>query len=156
MVDSIIIQGGSLVVTAIVTILILVYLFKPKNFYRKYVDIKEVPLNVDNALKDVIKRQIMKTLKREKKYLTAIAKEVDHSVAKTKYHLHELEKLGLIASLKLTREKFFLLTERGKVCLNAIYIYYPKNNFEKIVNKMKSPNLKWKEKPIQKTELYVS
>ena len=74
-------------------------------------------------------------MKSEKKYLTLIAKEINESVAKTKYHLQEMEKLGIIASMKLTREKFFLLTDRGLMCLKALYVYYPKNNLEKIMNR---------------------
>jgi predicted transcriptional regulator len=126
----------------------LLFLFKSKNFSHKYVDIKEAPLHINNALKDKTKRDIIRSLQREKKYLTLIAKEAQNSVAKTKYHLHELEKLGIIASMKLTREKFFLLTDRGRMCLRAISFYYPKNNFEKLVNTMKYGQLKWKDKKV--------
>jgi len=123
----------------------LLFLFKPKDFSKKYVDIKEVPLHINNALKDKTKRDIIRSLSREKKYLTLIAKETQESVAKTKYHLHELEKLGIIASMKLTREKFFLLTDRGKMCLKAIYLYYPRKNFEKFISNLRYGELKWKE-----------
>jgi predicted transcriptional regulator len=124
---------------------VVIYLFRTKDFSTKYVDIKEAPLHLNNALKDETKRDIIISLRKEKKYLTLIAKETNDSVAKTKYHLHELEKLGIIASMKLTREKFFLLTERGKMCLTAIRLYYPKNNFEKIMNRLKYGQLVWKE-----------
>jgi len=137
----------TLVVTDVILALsVIVYLFKPKKFSERYVDVKEAPLHINNALKDKTKRDIIRSLRREKKYLTLIAKEIEDSVAKTKYHLYELEKLGIIASMKLTREKFFLLTERGKLCLRAIHIYYPKNNFEKIVSSLKFGHLEWKEK----------
>jgi len=124
---------------------ILSYLFKPKHFSEKYVDVKEAPLHINNALKDKTKRDIIRSLRKEKKYLTLIAKEINNSVAKTMYHLQELEKLDIIASMKLTREKFFLLTDRGMMCLKALYIYYPKNNFEKIFNRLKYGQLNWKE-----------
>lgn len=122
------------------------YLFRRKHFSEKYVDVKEAPLDINNALKDKTKRDIIRSLRKEKKYLTLIANEINSSVAKTMYHLKELEKLGIIASMKLTREKFFLLTDRGMMCLKALYIYYPKNNFEKIFNRLKYGKLNWKEK----------
>lgn len=124
------------------------FLFKSKQFSRRYVDVKEAPLHINNTLKDETKKQIMRSLKREKKYLTLIAKEIGESVAKTKYHLQELEKVGIIGSMKLTREKFFLLTTKGEWCLKAIYIYYPKNNFEKIINSLKIGQLKWDKKMV--------
>ncbi|MFH1473420.1 MAG: winged helix-turn-helix domain-containing protein [Candidatus Aenigmatarchaeota archaeon] len=121
------------------------YLFRRKHFSKKYVDIKEAPLQINNVLKDEIKRDIIRNLRKEKKYLTLIAKETNNSVAKTMYHLKELEKVDIIASMKLTREKFFLLTDRGMMCLKALYIYYPKNNFERIFNRLKYGQLNWKE-----------
>jgi len=111
----------------------------------KYTDVKEAPLHINNALKDETKRKIIRSLKNEKKYLTVIAKEVGESVAKAKYHLAELERLGLVSAMQLTREKFFMLTEKGKWCLKAIDVYYPENNFRKLFYKIKRPNLKWKE-----------
>lgn len=124
---------------------VMTYLFKRKRFSKKYVDIKEAPLQINNVLKDETKRDIIRSLRKEKKYLTLIAKETNSSVAKTMYHLKELEKVDIIASMKLTREKFFLLTDRGMMCLKALYIYYPKNNFEKIFNRLKYGQLNWKE-----------
>jgi hypothetical protein len=135
----------------VAAISVVIYLFRSKDFSTKYVDIKEAPLHLNNALKDETKRDIIISLRHEKKYLTLIAKETNDSVAKTKYHLNELEKVGIIASMKLTREKFFVLTERGKMCLVAIKLYYPKNNFEKMVNRLKYGQLKWKEQKIKKT-----
>ena len=119
------------------------YLFRSKQFSGRYVDVKEAPLHINNTLKDQTKRLIIRSLKKEKKYLTLIAKEIGESVAKTKYHLQELEKVGIIGSMKLTREKFFLLTTKGQWCLKAIYIYYPKNNLENIINSLKIGELKW-------------
>jgi DNA-binding MarR family transcriptional regulator len=130
---------------AIAAVSVLAFLFRKKDFNGKYVDIKEAPLHINNALKDKNKRDIITSLRREKKYLTLIANETHESVAKTKYHLHELEKMGIIASMKLTREKFFLLTERGKLCFRAILIYYPRNNFQKIMSRLKYGTLKWKD-----------
>jgi len=125
---------------------IMSYLFRPKHFSEKYVDVKEAPLDINNALKDKTKRDIIRSLRKEKKYLTLIAKEINESVAKTMYHLKELEKLEIIASMKLTREKFFLLTDSGMACLKALHIYYPKNNFERIISKLKYGKLNWNEK----------
>ncbi len=85
-------------------------------------------------------------MKKEKKYLTLIAKEVGESVAKTKYHLQELEKIGIIGSMKLTREKFFLLTKKGRWCLKAVYLYYPKTNLERIINSLRIGKFKWDKK----------
>jgi len=147
--DYFIILMGLIFADSIVIASIIAYLFKSKRFLERYVDVKEVPLHINNALKDKTKRDIIRSLKREKKYLTLIAKEIDESVAKTKYHLHELEKLGIIASMKLTREKFFLLTEKGRWCLKAIYIYYPRNNFERFRNTLKQGQLKWREPHIK-------
>jgi len=133
--------AGSIAVMSVLS-----YLFRPKQFSEKYVDVKEAPLHINNALKDKTKRNIIRSLRKEKKYLTLIAKEINDSVAKTMYHLQELEKLDIIASMKLTREKFFLLTDRGMMCLKALYIYYPKNNFEKIFNRLKYGQFNWKER----------
>jgi hypothetical protein len=148
MLEQFLILGVLILADLIAVISMLSYFFKSKNFSGKYVDVKEAPLNINNILKDETKRMIIKSLKREKKYLTLIAEEIGESVAKTKYHLQELEKVGIIGSMKLTREKFFLLTKKGEWCLNAIYIYYPKNNFEKIMNSLKIGNLKWDKKMV--------
>ena len=146
MIESFWIAIGAIIADLVLLVSLLVFLFKTKNFSRRYVDVKEAPLHINNTLKDETKRNIIKSLKKEKKYLTLIAKEIGESVAKTKYHLQELEKVGIIGSMKLTREKFFLLTEKGKLSLNAIYIYYPKNNFEKMINSIKIGKLKWNKK----------
>lgn len=139
---------GIVIADLVAIISLLVYLFKSKNFSRRYVDVKEAPLHINNTLKDETKRNIIRSLKKEKKYLTLIAKETGESVAKTKYHLQELEKIGIIGSMKLTREKFFLLTRRGELCLKAIYLYYPKNNLEKLINSLKIGKFKWNKKLI--------
>jgi len=143
MLQEILILVGLIVADLIAIASIFIYLFKSKNFSGKYVDVKEAPLHINNVLKDDTKRNIIKSLKKEKKYLTLIAREIGDSVAKTKYHLHELEKVGLIGSMKLTREKFFLLTKKGEWCLNAIRIYYPKNNLEKLISEMRIGKLRW-------------
>lgn len=110
----------------------------------KYTDIKEAPLHINNALKDKTKRKILRSLEKEKKYLTVIAEEIGESVAKVKYHLAELERLGLVAAMQLSREKFFVLTERGKWCVRAIDYYYPRSSLQRIINITKHVNLKWK------------
>jgi len=148
MLEIIFILIGLVVSDIVLIISLIAYLFKSKNFSRRYVDVKEAPLHINNVLKDETKRLIIRSLKKEKKYLTLIAKEIGESVAKTKYHLQELEKVGIIGSMKLTREKFFLLTSKGQLCLKAIYIYYPKNNFEKLINSLKIGKLKWDKKLI--------
>lgn len=146
MFEDFLILIGLLIADLVAIASLLAFLFKSKQFYGRYVDVKEAPLHINNILKDGTKRLIIKSLKREKKYLTLIAKEIDESVAKTKYHLQELEKVGIIGSMKLTREKFFLLTTKGQWCLKAIYIYYPKNNLEKIINSLNIGQLKWDKK----------
>jgi len=146
MLQEIIISVSLLVSDFVAVSYLFAYLFRKKTFSGKYVDVKEAPLNINNTLKDETKRKIIRSLKREKKYLTLIAKEIDHSVAKTKYHLQEMEKLGIIGSMKLSREKFFLLTKKGQLCLDAIYMYYPKNNMEKISNSLRIGKLKWDKK----------
>jgi len=146
MLEGVLILIGLIVVDVILIISLVAYLFKSKRFSGRYVDVKEAPLYINNTLKDRTKRDIIKSLKKEKKYLTLIAKEIGESVAKTKYHLQELEKIGIIGSMKLTREKFFLLTRKGDWCLKAIYLYYPKNNFEKIINSLRIGKLKWDKK----------
>ena len=113
----------------------------------KYVDIKEAPLHINNALKDDTKRRIIRSLKTEKKYLTVIAKQIGESVAKAKYHLAELERLGLVDAMQLSRERFFILTEKGRWCLKAIDFYYPKNNLNRLMKTLRPVSLRWKEKP---------
>jgi DNA-binding MarR family transcriptional regulator len=129
---------------AVIIMAFVSYMFRTKRFTEKYVDIKEAPLEINNALKDKTKRNIIRSLQKEKKYLTLIAKEIGESVAKAKYHLKEMEKLGIITSMKLTRENFFLLTDKGIMCLNAIKVYYPKNNFERLINSAKYRRIKWR------------
>ena len=146
MLEEVLILIGLVITDIVVIVSIIVYLFKSKNLSGRYVDVKEAPLYINNTLKDEVKRDIIKSLKKEKKYLTLIAKDIGESVAKTKYHLQELEKIGIIGSMKLTREKFFLLTKKGDLCLKAIYLYYPKNNFEKIINSLRIGKLKWDKK----------
>ncbi|NIO45129.1 MAG: hypothetical protein GTN36_06300 [Candidatus Aenigmarchaeota archaeon] len=146
MIEEILMLLGLVVIDVVVIVSVIAYLFRSKNFSGRYVDVKEAPLYINNTLKDATKRSIIRSLKKEKKYLTLIAKEVGESVAKTKYHLQELEKIGIIGSMKLTREKFFLLTKKGSWCLKAIYLYYPKNNFEKMKNSIRIGNFKWDKK----------
>jgi predicted transcriptional regulator len=143
MIENFLILVVLMIADAVAIISMFYYLFKSKNFSGRYVDVKEAPLH---TLKDETKRLIIKSLRKEKKYLTLIAKEIGDSVAKTKYHLQELEKVGIIGSMKLTREKFFLLTKKGEWCLKAIYIYYPKNNMEKILKSLSTGELKWDKK----------
>ena len=146
MLEVVLILIGIIIIDIMVIIGIITYLFKSKRFSGRYVDVKEAPLYVNNTLKDKTKRDIIRSLRKEKKYLTLVAREIGESVAKTKYHLQELEKVGIIGSMKLTREKFFLLTEKGKWCLKAIYLYYPKHNFEKLINSLRIGKLKWDKK----------
>ncbi len=109
---------------------------------RAYVDIKEAPLEINNALKDESKRKIIRSLRSEKKYLTVIARETNNSVAKIKYHLKELQRLGIVNSMVLTREKFFVLTELGRWCLRAIDFYYPISFWYELKSKFKKQVIK--------------
>lgn len=123
-------------------------IFPKKN---KYSDIKEAPLIINNVLKDESKRKIIRSLRSEKKYLTIIAKDVDASVAKVKYHLNELNKLEIVNTMTLTREKFFMLTETGRWCLKAIDIYYPENFYASAKIRFSKRKLKpLPTKPIEK------
>jgi predicted transcriptional regulator len=146
MLEQIVVLVGLISADAIAVGFLFTYLFKGRNFSGKYVDIKEAPLSINNTLKDDNKRKIILSLRREKKYLTLIANEIGQSVAKTKYHLQQLENAGIIGSMKLTREKFFMLTRKGQWCIDAIHIYYPKNNFEKLLSSLRIGVLKWDKK----------
>ncbi len=111
-------------------------------FGKNYSDIKEAPLEINNALKSELKRKIIRTLAKGKKYLSVISKDTDEHVAKVKYHLSDLERLGIVATMRLTREKFFMLTDLGRWCLRAIDIYYPTGFYGAIKNLVNKKSLK--------------
>jgi len=111
-------------------------LFKKKIYERKIIEIKEAPLNISNLLKDNVKRQILRTLRRERKYVSAISKEIGENAPRTRYHLQQLEKAGLVKFFKLTREAYFSLTKKGRWTLNAINYYYPTTNLNFILGRL--------------------
>jgi len=121
-------------------ILLIIYkiLTKKRNYSEKMVEIKEAPIGINNLLRDSVKRKIIKALSKEKKYMSAIAKEINENAPLLRYHLKQLEKAHLLKSYKLAREAYFSLTKEGQWCLNAINYYYPKTNLQFISSRVKS------------------
>ena len=93
-------------------------------------------MDISNLLKDVVKRNIIRTLRRERKYVSAISKEIGQNAPRTTYHLKQLEKYGLVKSFKLTRESYFSLTKKGVWCLDVIDYYYPKTNLQFLITRI--------------------
>ena len=121
-------------------ILLLIYkiLTKKRNYSEKMVEIKEAPIGINNLLRDSVKRKIIKALRKEKKYMSAIAKEINENAPLLRYHLKQLEKTHLLKSYKLAREAYFSLTKEGQWCLDAINYYYPNTNLQFISSRVKS------------------
>jgi len=117
--------------------LIIFFLVKKKNYSKKIVEMKQAPLDISNLLKDGVKRHIIRTLRKERKYVSAISKEIGENAPRTTYHLKQLERYGLVKSFKLTRESYFSLTKKGYWCLNVIDFYYPKTNLRFIISRLK-------------------
>ena len=111
-------------------------LTKRKDYGQKIIEIKEAPLEFSNLLKDSKKRQILRSLQKEKKYVSAISKEINDNAPRTRYHLAQLEKAGLVKSFKLAREAYFFVTKKGKWGLDAINYYYPETNWQLIVSRL--------------------
>ena len=126
-----------LILSVVLVILIIFVLRKKRNYSKKTIDMKHAPLDISNLLKDGVKRQILRTLKTEKKYVSAIAKEIYENAPRTTYHLKQLEKRGLVKSFKLARENYFFLTKKGLWCIDVIDYYYPKTNIQFLINKFK-------------------
>lgn len=122
------------------TILVLItirYLVKKKNYSGIINEMKEAPLGISNLLKDGVKRRIIKTLRKQRKYVSAISKEINENAPRTRYHLKQLEKAGLVKSFKLAREAYFSLTKKGNWCLSVINYYYPPTNLHLLVSRVK-------------------
>jgi DNA-binding transcriptional ArsR family regulator len=120
-------------------ILLVIYktLTKKRNYFEKMVEIKEAPLEINNIMRDPVKRKIIKALSKEKKYMSAIAKEINENAPLLRYHLKQLEKAHLLKSFKLAREAYFSLTKEGQWCLDAINYYYPRTNIQLILSRLK-------------------
>ncbi|MBI4010372.1 MAG: winged helix-turn-helix transcriptional regulator [Candidatus Aenigmarchaeota archaeon] len=110
---------------------------KRRNYGQKIIEIKEAPLEISNLLKDSKKRKILRSLEKEKKYVSAISNEINDNAPRTRYHLKQLEKAGLVKSFKLAREAYFFVTKKGKWAVDAINYYYPETNLELIVSRIK-------------------
>ncbi|MBI2005142.1 MAG: winged helix-turn-helix transcriptional regulator [Candidatus Aenigmarchaeota archaeon] len=111
-------------------------LTRTKTYGKKIIEIKEASLEVSNLLKDHTKRQILRSLSKERKYVSAISKEIGENAPRTRYHLNQLEKSRLVASFKLAREVYFALTKKGKWALDAINYYYPTTNLQWIMSRL--------------------
>jgi len=144
-----------IVILSVVLLILIISIFRKKRDYsKKIIEMKHAPLDISNLLKDGVKRQIMRTLKHEKKYVSAIAKEIFENAPRTTYHLKQLEKHGLVKSFRLARENYFFLTKKGLWCIDVIDYYYPKTNiqflinkFKKLLGKFKIKRFVFKEKP---------
>jgi DNA-binding transcriptional ArsR family regulator len=124
----------------IIFIIILLYTFriliKRKNYGVKIIEIKEAPLEISNLLRDGVKRQILRSLEKERKYVSIVSKEIGENAPRTRYHLKQLEKAGLVKSFKLAREAYFFLTKKGKWSVDAINYYYPTTNLQFIKSRL--------------------
>jgi len=113
------------------------FLTKKKDYFGKAIEIKEAPLNISNLLRDHVKRQIIRTLKKQRKYLSSISKEINENAPRTRYHLKQIEKASLVKSFKLARETYFSLTKKGQWCLGAMNFYYPSTNIQLLISRLK-------------------
>ena len=112
-------------------------LTKKKHYGQRIIEIKEAPLEISNLLKDGKKRQILRSLQKEKKYVSAISNEINDNAPRTRYHLKQLEKAGLVKSFKLAREAYFFVTKKGEWAIDAIDYYYPETNSQFIAGRIK-------------------
>ena len=124
-------------IALVIVVISIRLLIKRKTYERKIVEIKEGPLEVSNLLRDVVKRQIIRSLSKEKKYVSAISKEINENAPITRYHLKQLEKANLVKSFKLAREAYFSLTDKGRWSLEAINYYYPTTNIQLLFTRFK-------------------
>lgn len=118
------------ILTPLLIFIIIKILMKRRNYSGKISEMKEAPLDISNLLKDHVKRKIIRTLRKERKYVSAISREIHEDAPRTRYHLKQLEKSGLIKSFKLARESYFSLTKKGLWCLNTLEYYYPTTNLQ--------------------------
>ena len=125
----------------IVILVAFVYFIKKMTAQKKYgeriIEIKEAPLELSNLLKDSAKRRMLRSLRKEKKYVSAISKEINDNAPRTRYHLKQLEKSGLVKSFKLAREAYFFVTKKGEWAVAAIDYYYPQTNWQLIYSRIK-------------------
>jgi DNA-binding transcriptional ArsR family regulator len=123
----------------LIAIPIVVYkIFSRKRSYEgRMVEIKEAAVELNNLLKDSVKRNILRALRKQKKYMTAISREIGEDAPRMRYHLKQLEKAGLVRSFKLAREAYFSLTDKGRWSLSAINYYYPTSNAQLIWSRMR-------------------
>jgi DNA-binding transcriptional ArsR family regulator len=123
----------------ILLVLLIIYkiLTKKRNYSKKTVEIKEAPLEINNLMRDPVKRNIIRALRKQKKYMTAISREINENAPLLRYHLKQLEKAHLLMSYKLAREAYFSLTDQGQWCLEAINFYYPITNLQLIFSRLK-------------------
>ena len=121
----------------VIGLYILKFLTKQKKYGEKIIEIKEAPLEISNLLKDSKKRQILRSLQKEKKYVSAISNEINDNAPRIRYHLKQLEKAGLVKSFKLAREAYFFVTKKGVWGVDAINYYYPETNWQLIVSRLK-------------------
>ena len=123
----------------ILAVLLIFYktITKKRNYFNKMVEIKEAPININNLMRDSVKRNIIRALKKEKKYMTAISKEINENAPRLRYHLKQLERAHLLKLFKLAREAYFSLTKEGQWCLDAINFYYPTTNLQFISSRLK-------------------
>lgn len=124
-------------VLAFFALYILKSLTTKKNYGQRIIEIKEAPLEISNLLKDNKKRQMLRSLKEEKKYVSAISNEINDNAPRTRYHLKQLEKTGLVKSFKLAREAYFFVTKKGEWAVDAIDFYYPETNWQLILSRVK-------------------
>lgn len=111
-------------------------LTKKKSYGEKTPEIREAPLEMSNLLRDPMKRNILRALHKERKYVSIISKEIGENAPRTRYHLAQLEKLKLVASFKLAREVYFTLSKKGEWSLKAINYYYPTTNLQMILSRL--------------------
>ena len=109
------------------------------DYKHKSIEIKEAPAGVNNLLRDRIKRDILLSLSQQKKYVSKIGREVGLDPARARHHVKSLENYGLVKAIKLTREAYFSLTEKGHWSIKALRKYYPKTVFAWLLSRVSIP-----------------
>jgi len=109
---------------------------KKRNYSEKMIEIKEAPIGINNIMRDSVKRKIIRALSKQKKYMTAISREINENAPLLRYHLKQLEKAHLLKSFKLARQAYFSLTKEVQWCLDAINYYYPITNFQFVFSRL--------------------
>ena len=66
-------------------------------------------------------------------------REVGLDPARARHHLKALENYGLVKAIKLTREAYFTLTDKGHWCIKALRKYYPKTVFAWLISRVSIP-----------------